>query len=501
MPGERSLHRARRRARRPATDGPRAASRRRAPTPALPVVRRPLAVDARRRRPGSAPVTERADLPPVAQADLDAVAAPARAAAPAASPGGPPLPVRPARRGADRPRLPDGTPFPTLVLPHLPAPHRCAVDRWRPGRDARDDRAPRDRRTCATRTPRRTTTTSSARCQLGEVPEIAGVSAGGMPDRVKCLHVLVAHALGRRARGQPARRRGARDARPVVAAAPVLGRRAARPASATSARRAGRRVSAASPRVAAIDCGTNSIRLLVADVDAGRHAHRRRPPDGDRAARPGRRPHRRHRPGGAGAHARRAPREYAAQCRELGVERVRFVATSRTRDAANRADFVAGVRDAFGARRRAGGRRGRRGGALSFARRDRRAAAHGIAGPYLVVDIGGGSTEFVLGTTDVEAARSVDVGCVRMTERHLHSDPPTADQVEAARADIAAALDARRARPSTSPAAARVVGLAGSVTTVAAQALGLPAYDPDADPPRAASRPTRHRAACRSCWR
>ena len=96
--------------------------------------------------------------------------------------------------------------------------------------------------------------------------------------------------------------------------------------------------------------------------------------------------------------------------------------------------------------------------------------------PYLVVDIGGGSTEFVLGGRDVEAARSVDVGCVRLTERHLHDDPPTAAQIEAARADIVAVIDVA-AQTVPFEKAATVIGLAGSVTTVAAIALGLHEYD------------------------
>ena len=122
--------------------------------------------------------------------------------------------------------------------------------------------------------------------------------------------------------------------------------------------------------------------------------------------------------------------------------------------------------------------------------------AAGVPGPYLVVDIGGGSTEFVRGTTDVEAARSVDVGCVRMTERHLHSDPPTADEVVAARRDVSAALDAvEETVPLTGIGA--VVGLAGTITTITAHALALPEYGPDAI--HLARVPVAvHRAACES---
>jgi exopolyphosphatase/guanosine-5'-triphosphate,3'-diphosphate pyrophosphatase len=99
--------------------------------------------------------------------------------------------------------------------------------------------------------------------------------------------------------------------------------------------------------------------------------------------------------------------------------------------------------------------------------------------PYLVADIGGGSTELVLGTSTVDAARSVDVGCVRMTERHLHGDPPTAGEIAAAEKDIVAAVNLARVTVPVERART-FVGLAGSVTTVAALALGLPGYDSDA---------------------
>ena len=114
---------------------------------------------------------------------------------------------------------------------------------------------------------------------------------------------------------------------------------------------------------------------------------------------------------------------------------------------------------------------------------DAAARAHGSpppVPPFLVVDIGGGSTEFVLGDADgVRAARSVDIGCVRMTERHLHGDPPTAAEIRGAEDDIRAALAEVTAEVPVGEASS-LVGLAGSVTTVAALALELPAYDPDA---------------------
>ncbi|WP_306326161.1 Ppx/GppA phosphatase family protein [Streptomyces venezuelae] len=224
-------------------------------------------------------------------------------------------------------------------------------------------------------------------------------------------------------------------------------------------------------RVAGIDCGTNSIRLLVADV---------RPDTGDLVeldrrmtiVRLGQ---------GVDRTGRLAPealertfaacREYAGVIRELGAEKVRFVATSASRDAENRADFVNGVVEILGVEPEV--ITGDQEAEFSFT-----GATGELHGDdrRLVVDIGGGSTEFVVGNRHVEAARSVDIGCVRLTERHVRHDPPTAEEVDAIRADVRAALDlAAEAVPIDS--AGTLVGLAGSVTTVAAIALGLPAYD------------------------
>jgi exopolyphosphatase/guanosine-5'-triphosphate,3'-diphosphate pyrophosphatase len=164
--------------------------------------------------------------------------------------------------------------------------------------------------------------------------------------------------------------------------------------------------------------------------------------------------------------------EYAATCRALGVERTRLVATSASRDARNRSDFEGMVRDVLGVAPEVVS--GDEEAALSFD-----GATRGLDpadGPFLVMDIGGGSTELVLGTTAVEAARSVDVGCVRLTERHLAGDPPTAAQVAGAEADVDAALALVREVVPVERART-AVGLAGSVTTVAALALQLEQYD------------------------
>jgi exopolyphosphatase/guanosine-5'-triphosphate,3'-diphosphate pyrophosphatase len=231
-------------------------------------------------------------------------------------------------------------------------------------------------------------------------------------------------------------------------------------------------------RAAAVDCGTNSIRLLVADLDPGaatltdvdrRMTIVRLGQDVDRT--------RRLAPE-ALARTFAACDDYAVAVRATGAERLRFVATSASRDVENRDEFVAGVRDRLGVEPEVV--TGDEEAALSFLGATRELAGSGLAEPFLVTDIGGGSTELVLGTPGAvpSAARSVDVGCVRMTERHLHDDPPTAAQVAAARADVEAAV--RLAAETVPLADARtLVGLAGSVTTVAAMALDLPTYDRD----------------------
>jgi exopolyphosphatase / guanosine-5'-triphosphate,3'-diphosphate pyrophosphatase len=235
-------------------------------------------------------------------------------------------------------------------------------------------------------------------------------------------------------------------------------------------------------RVAAIDCGTNSIRLLVADVTVRE--------DGTRWLRDVHREMRIVRLGqGVDATGRLAPEalertrvalvDYAAVAARKGVERVRMVATSATRDASNRDEFFAMTKDVLGvpAEVISGDEEAR----LSFA------GAVGDLdpedGPFLVADPGGGSTELVLGRwdgakVDVLAARSVDIGCVRLTERCLHTDPPTgaevADAVRVASEVLAGAFDVvpvERART--------FIGVAGTVTTLSAVQQNLPEYDPE----------------------
>ncbi|MEV5603343.1 Ppx/GppA phosphatase family protein [Streptomyces sp. NPDC052299] len=236
-------------------------------------------------------------------------------------------------------------------------------------------------------------------------------------------------------------------------------------------------------RVAAIDCGTNSIRLLVADADpvTGKLVEHARRMEIVRLGQ------------GVDRTGQLAPealertfaacRSYATVIEEHGAEKIRFVATSASRDAENRDDFVRGVVDILGVEPEVIS--GDQEAAFSFAGATKELTGRDdLAKPYLVVDIGGGSTEFVVGDDEVRAARSVDIGCVRMTERHLVrdgvvADPPSAAGIEAVRADVAAALDlAEETVPLSS--AATLVGLAGTVTTVAAIALGLEEYDSEA---------------------
>ena len=227
-------------------------------------------------------------------------------------------------------------------------------------------------------------------------------------------------------------------------------------------------------RVAALDCGTNSLRLLISDVDGERLTDVVREMEivrlGEAVDKTGR---------FAPAALDRtfaALERYAAAIEKHDVERVRMVATSATRDAANRDEFLRGVRDRLGVDPEVVS--GDEEAALSFAGATKE--LHGTArfpAPYAVCDIGGGSTEFVLGDdTGVIAARSVDIGCVRMTERHLHDDPPTGEQIAAATRNIDAAI-ALAAQAVPLADARTLVGLAGSVTTVAALVLGLVEYD------------------------
>lgn len=231
-------------------------------------------------------------------------------------------------------------------------------------------------------------------------------------------------------------------------------------------------------KVAAVDCGTNSIRLLIADaVDGGlTDVHREM-----RIVRLGQ---------GVDATGQFAPdalvrtraalADYAVLMRDHGVTNVRMVATSAARDVANRDEFFAMTADVLGGvvdGAVAEVISGTEEAALSF-----RGAVADLAaedGPFVVVDLGGGSTEVVVGRDEVQASFSADIGCVRLTERCLRTDPPTADEVAAARAVIRDAL--AEALEAVPVAGARTwVGVAGTMTTLAALAHQLTTYDSDA---------------------
>ncbi|WP_028644911.1 Ppx/GppA phosphatase family protein [Nocardioides sp. URHA0020] len=220
-------------------------------------------------------------------------------------------------------------------------------------------------------------------------------------------------------------------------------------------------------RVAAIDCGTNTIKLLIGELPAVDVREMRMVRLGQDLDRTGRIADE------ALVRAFAAIDEYAELIRSYDVPpgRVRFVATSASRDASNADVFVAGVRERLGVEPEVVS--GDVEAALSFdgAVRNLRTPP---ALPVLVIDIGGGSTELILGATSPSASDSMDIGSVRLHERHLHSDPPTAAEIAACVADIEAALDACLVSPAD---AATVVGVAGTVTQLATVVLELTAYD------------------------
>ena len=223
-------------------------------------------------------------------------------------------------------------------------------------------------------------------------------------------------------------------------------------------------------RVAAIDCGTNSIRLLIADITEGNFKEVVRGMEIVRL--------------GQGVDQTKmfhpdaiertlgVVEKFTKQITDKGVEKIRFCATSATRDATNRAVFIDGVRKILGVE-------------VEVIPGDEEAKLSYIGAtkelqqsdaPFLVVDIGGGSTEFVYGDKDVIAAKSVNIGCVRMSERHLNTQPPTMAQVAQAIVDIDLAItQAAAVVPITQ--AKTLVAVAGTATTVAAAALELDKYD------------------------
>jgi exopolyphosphatase/guanosine-5'-triphosphate,3'-diphosphate pyrophosphatase len=227
-------------------------------------------------------------------------------------------------------------------------------------------------------------------------------------------------------------------------------------------------------RVAAVDIGTNSVRLLVAELDGDGHLDRI-----ERLMRITRLGQ------GVDASHRLVPeaiertlgvlREYRDVIDRLGVERVRATATSAARDAGNGSAFIDPATEVLGCPSEvlSGDEEGR----LSF--RGATAELDPAGGPFLVVDIGGGSTEFTFGTTELEAVLSCDIGCVRLTEKFLHHDPPEPDELSQCLSLTEVYLHdvAREVAAPGEPAT--FVGLAGTITTVAAVEQGLATYDRD----------------------
>jgi len=223
-------------------------------------------------------------------------------------------------------------------------------------------------------------------------------------------------------------------------------------------------------RVGVVDCGTNSIRLLIADIEGNNFREATRQMQVVRLGQGVDETNQFHPDALERTFA--AVDLYAAEIARRGVEKIRFCATSATRDATNRNIFIDGVKERLGIEPEviSGDEEAR----LSFAGATRE--FNRTDGPFLVVDIGGGSTEFVLGTDTVESAISVNIGCVRMSERHFHNDPPTADEITIARSDIQNAIDIASASVDIK-SAKTLVCVAGTATTVAAAALNLPEYD------------------------
>ena len=223
-------------------------------------------------------------------------------------------------------------------------------------------------------------------------------------------------------------------------------------------------------RVAAIDCGTNSIRLLIADIAGDNFKEVLRTMeivrlgqgvDKNKAFHPD-----------SIDRTLKAVELFRDQIASKGVEKIRFCATSATRDATNRSLFTDGVRDILGIEVEV--IPGEEEAELSFigATKELRQSD----APFLVVDIGGGSTEFVFGSEKVDFAKSVNIGCVRMSERHLNTQPPSMAQIAQAIVDIDIAItQAAAVVPITT--AKTLVAVAGTATTVAAAALELTDYD------------------------
>lgn len=404
------------------------------------------------------------------------------------------------------PRLSNGIPFPTTF--YLSHPHATAAASRLENAGVMDEMTQRLIDDAALAQAYRAAHEQylSARARIGEaagvgpVPEIAGVTAGGMPERVKCIHVLVGHALaegpGANPLGDEALAMMRDDFDPAVCrcsgAWETEGDAPQQDLSRHTRRlRRARKTNpiqyddAGTGPVAAIDAGTNSVRLLIArETAAGvEELHRDM-----RIVRLGQ---------GVDETGEFAPEalhrtfaavdDYAREITRHGAHPTRFIATSASRDVSNRDEFVAGIRQRLHATPEVVS--GEVEARLTFA-----GAASALDTSHwerpirvAVVDLGGGSTEIVLGTIDpadgaanISAQTSMDVGCVRYHERYHFDDPPTQTQIKAAQDDLAQRLAELAPEDFDFRNLDAVVGVAGTITTITAAALGLNAYDPEA---------------------
>lgn len=333
---------------------------------------------------------------------------------------------------------------------------------------------------------------------------ILDISAGGMPDRVKCLHALLAQTLvmgkGVNPIGDIVLNRIVDEFNPSVCRCTIpwiddVSDDASDDVSDDASYDASKvsddvskdvnkvskcEVSNKSVCVAAIDCGTNSIRLKIARVDS--HGITDIVPRMLRVVRLGEGIDETHQFScDALQRVKAAAQEFAQVLKDNPVDAIRFVATSATRDANNRDVFEQMMIDELGVKPEVIS--GTQEAELSFLGATSVVLRDELPSPYLVVDLGGGSTELVLGgdgkTYDarkVVASYSMNIGSVRMTERHLHTDPPTDDEISSAISDIDAHIDeALKVVPVGK--ARTIIGVSGSVTTMTALAMGLKHYD------------------------
>lgn len=325
---------------------------------------------------------------------------------------------------------------------------------------------------------------------------ILDISAGGMPDRVKCLHALLAQTLvmgkGVNPIGDIVLNRIVDEFNPSVCRCTIPwiddvsddvsddASKVSDDVSKDVNKVSKCEVSNKSVCVAAIDCGTNSIRLKIARVDS--HGITDIVPRMLRVVRLGEGIDETHQFScDALQRVKAAAQEFAQVLKDNPVDAIRFVATSATRDANNRDVFEQMMIDELGVKPEVIS--GTQEAELSFLGATSVVSRDELPSPYLVVDLGGGSTELVLGgdgkTYDarkVVASYSMNIGSVRMTERHLHTDPPTDDEISSAISDIDAHIDeALKVVPVGK--ARTIIGVSGSVTTMTALAMGLKHYD------------------------